>query len=227
MSASPPRPPARDPDEIITDDPVNRPASATGGWGPAPGSGVPPQPGMPPNGPGAPYVRAWRWSSSAGRTFPWFAILLVLLGVGLLIELLVPELSFGSLIILAAGSAFALAAVVGRIVGATVPALVLIAWATSRMANELEILSGDGWSTLFVGAALLIGWGLARFQRARREWALWLGLILTVIGLADVSDTLPFSLDFAIVVPLAIIGLGVYLIFRNRASISVGAQRPR
>ena len=112
-------------------------------------------------------------------------------------------------------------------VGATVPALVLIAWALSRMANELDVVSGDGWSTLAVGVAFLIGWGLARFQRARREWALWLGLILIVIGLADVSDALPFAFDFAVVIPIAIIGLGVYLIYRNRASLGIGQRRPR
>lgn len=197
-------PPARDPDDVITSRPSQEPG---GGWQQARYGA--------PGGPTQARVFTW---SSAGRSFPWFAILLILLGVGLLIELLVPELSFGSLLILAAGGAFAAAWLVGRIVGATVPALILIAWALSRMATELEILSGDGWSSLFVGVAFLIGWGLARFQRARREWALWLGLILAVIGLADVSDALPFSLDFAIVIPLAIIGMGVYLILRNRAA---------
>lgn len=214
MSGSSPGPPARDPDEVITGDATTGPA-ASGPWE------TPPRAAAPPNGPGAPYVRAWTWSS-AGRSFPWFAVLLVLLGVGLLIELLVPELSFGSLVILAVGGAFALAWLVGKMVGATVPALVLIAWASSRMAGELEILTGDGWSTLFVGVALLIGWGLARFQRARRGWALWIGAILTLIGLADVSDALPFSVDIAIVIPLAIMAIGVYLIYRNRATLGVG-----
>jgi hypothetical protein len=162
-------------------------------------------------------MRAWTWTS--GRSFPWFAVLLVLLGVGLLIELAVPELSFGSLLILALGGSFAAAWLVGHVTGATVTALLLIAWALSRMATEVGILSGDGWSSLFVGVAFLIGWGLARFQRARREWALWLGVILGVIGLADVTDALPFSLDIAFIIPLAIIGVGIYLIYRDRASL--------
>ena len=36
---------------------------------------------------------------------------------------------------------------------------------------------------------------LARYQHARREWALVVGLVLGVIGLADVADTLPFDAD--------------------------------
>ena len=50
-------------------------------------------------------MRVYRWSSQ-GTSFPWFAILLLVLGIGLLIEIVFPDLSFGSLIILAAGLAF-------------------------------------------------------------------------------------------------------------------------
>lgn len=161
-------------------------------------------------------MRVYSWSSSSRRSIPWLAILLLVLGVGLLIELLIPELSFVSLIILAAGVAFATAWLVGRIVGATVPALVLIAWALSRIATELGYLSGDGWTSLLVGVAFLIAWGLGRFQHARREWALILGVIFVVIGLADVSDALALDLDMAILIPLALIGVGLYLIVRDR-----------
>ena len=218
MTAPPPGPPpARDPDEILTGD---HPPSAWGGADLGPG----PSGSEPPPWRGSATYRTWTWDSSR-RSFPWLAVLLLLLGVGLLIELLIPELSFGSLIILAAGGAFLLAWLAGRIIGATVPALVLIAWALSRMATELEVVSGDGWSTLAVGVALVLAWGLGRYQRARREWALWVGLVLGLIGLADVSDTLRFGLDFAIIIALATIALGIYLIWRNRASL-VGAPPP-
>ena len=164
---------------------------------------------------GQPEWRAWTWTSSR-RSFPWLAILLVVLGMGLLVELLIPELTFFSLVLLAAGTAFAVAAIAGRIVGATVPALVLIAWALARMGAELGYLSGDGWSSSFVGIAFLVGWGLGRYQHARRQWALYLGAILGIIGLADVSDALPFDLDMAIVIPLAMIVVGLILILRRR-----------
>ena len=160
-------------------------------------------------------MRVYRWSSS-GRSFPWLAILLLVLGLGLLIELLIPDLSFSSLIILAAGVAFGAAWLVGGIVGATVPTLVLLAWGLAGIGTDLGALSGDGWTTLSIGLALLIAWGLARFQGARREWALVVGAILGVIGLADVSDALGLDLSVAVVVPLAMIGIGVYLILRDR-----------
>ena len=196
--------------------------------GPPPPGGAqqppPAEPSRPPGqtGPGGyqappqqPYVRVYRWSSQAG-SFPWFAVLLLVLGIGLLIEILIPDLSFGSLLILAAGIAFAAAWLYGRIVGATMPALVLIAWGLASVGRDFDILTGDGWNTLFIGIAFLIGWGIARFQGVRRVYALWIGLVLGVIGLADTSDALPFDVSFALVIPLVMIGLGIYLVWQSR-----------
>ncbi len=165
--------------------------------------------------PGQPYVRVYRWDSSRG-SFPWFAILLLVLGVGLLIEILIPDLSFGSLLILAAGLAFGAAWLWGRIVGATMPALVLTAWGLASVGRDFDVLTGDGWNTLFIGLAFLVGWGLGRFQHVRREYALWIGVILGIIGLADTSDALPFDLSFAVIIPLVMIGLGIYLVWQSR-----------
>jgi hypothetical protein len=160
-------------------------------------------------------MRVYRWSSQ-GTSFPWFAILLLVLGIGLLIEIVFPDLSFGSLIILAAGLAFGAAWLFGRIVGATMPALVLTAWGLASIGRDFDVLTGDGWNTLFIGVAFLLGWGLARFQGVRREYALWIGVILGLIGLADTSDALPFDVSFAVVIPLVMIGLGIYLVWQSR-----------
>lgn len=168
-----------------------------------------------PAGGSQPEWQAWTWTSTR-RPVPWFGALLLLLGLGLLIEQLIPELSFGSLLVLALGGAFGVVWLVGRVIGATVPALVLTAWALARMGEELDYLPGEGWVPLFVGVALLTGWVLGRFQGVRREWALWLGLILGLIGLADATDALAVSFDLAVVVPLALIGLGLLFIWRRR-----------
>ena len=165
--------------------------------------------------PGQPYVRVYRWDSSRG-SFPWFAILLLVLGIGLLIEILIPDLSFGSLFILGAGVAFGAAWLWGHIVGATMPALVLTAWGLATVGRDFDVLVGDGWNTLFIGIAFLIGWGLGHVQHVRREYALWIGVILGVIGLADTSDALPFDLSFAVIIPLVMIGLGFYYIWQSR-----------
>ena len=66
--------------------------------------------------------------------------------------------------------------------------------------------------------ALLVAWAIGRAQGARRDWALWLGLILGLIGLADAADTLPVALDAAVIIPLALILLGLWLIWRRRFS---------
>ena len=163
-----------------------------------------------------PYVRVYRWSSS-GRSIPWFAILLLVLGVGLLIEVIFPALSFGAIVILAAGLAFGALWLFGHVVGATMPALVLTAWGLASIGRDVELLVGDGWNTLFIGLAFLIGWAIARYQGTRRQYALWIGLVLGVIGLADTSDTLPFDLNFLVVIPLLMIALGVYLVWQSRA----------
>ncbi len=82
------------------------------------------------------------------------------------------------------------------------------------------MLTGDGWSTLLVGIAFLIGWGLGRYQSARRTWALWIGAILGVIGLSEVSDILPADVDGAAVMAIILIGLGLFLIARSRLLVS-------
>jgi hypothetical protein len=160
-------------------------------------------------------VRVYRWTSGAG-SFPWFAILLLVLGVGLLIEILFPDLSFGSLIILAAGIAFGAAWLFGHIVGATMPGLVLTAWGLASIGRDFDVLTGDGWNTLFIGAAFLLGWAIARYQGVRREYALWIGAVLGIIGLADTSDALPFDVSLAVIIPLVMIGLGLYLVWQSR-----------
>ena len=165
--------------------------------------------------PSQPYVRVYRWSSS-GQSFPWFAILLLVLGVGLLIETFIPELSFGSFLILVGGLAFGAAWLYWRMVGATMPALVLTAWGLASLGRDFDILVGDGWNTLFIGVAFLVGWVLARYQGVRREYALWIGAVLGIIGLADTSDALPFDLGIAVVIPLVMIGLGLYLVWQSR-----------
>ncbi len=209
----------------------NQPSSSPTGGSSTPGGSRPPggyQSGGyrsdaygPGDGHGVPPVRVWSWSSSrmsGGRPFPWFAVLLIVLGVGLLIETLVPDLSFSSLIILAAGLACGAAWLLGGARGATMPALVLTGWGLASVGTDMGILSGDGWTAFLVGVAFLIGWAVGRVQGVRRDWSLVLGLIFGVIGLADVSDALNLDIDLAVIVPLVIIGVGGYLVWKGRSS---------
>jgi hypothetical protein len=147
-----------------------------------------------------------------------FGILLVLVGVGLLIELFVPALSFFSLVILAAGIALGYAWLGRGVLGATVPSLLLIGWGLARLGDELGLLPGDGWLALFVGIAFILAGVAGRLQQTRRDWAFWIGAVLAIIGLADATDLAPGAIDLGVIVPLAVIALGVYLVWRNRSS---------
>ena len=146
---------------------------------------------------------------------PWFPILLVVLGVGLLIEGFT-DLSFGSVVVLGVGLALGAVWLLRGVVGATVLALVLTAWGLAGIATDLGLLVGDGWRPLLIGVAFLVGWGLGRFQGARREWALFLGAILAAVGVAGISDALPEALDLGVVIALAMVAVGLYLILRSR-----------
>lgn len=159
-------------------------------------------------------MRFYSWSSS-GPSIPWFAILLVVLGIGLLVQELT-GLGFMAIVVLAFGIALALLWLWRGVIGATVPALVLIAWGGVNVLADAGVVSGDGWSTLAVGVAFLLGWGLARFQATRRNWALWIGAILALIGLSEVSEILPTDIDGAAAMAIVLIGLGLFLIARSR-----------
>jgi sulfite exporter TauE/SafE len=97
-----------------------------------------------------------------------------------------------------------------------VPALVLLGWGLAGIGSDLGYLAGDGWGSLFIGVGLLVAWGLGRTQRVRREWALIVGIVLGAIGLAEVADSLPFDADLAVIIPLAMIAVGLYLVARDR-----------
>lgn len=205
-------------------------------------SGPPPSPGQPPTtGPGGPALSgpvesgswwswtarpvageqgpewsAWTWTSGGRRGVSWLGVLLVLLGVALLIQQVNPAISFTSLFLLALGLAFGAAWIFGGLRGATVPALVLLALALARLVTELGYVTGDGWTPLFLGVALLIAWLAGLIQHARREWALWLGLILGVYGLAQVWSVIPGLPDLSLLWPVALIVLGLVLLLRRR-----------
>jgi hypothetical protein len=166
-----------------------------------------------PVGDDGPEWQAWSWTSGR-RGFSWLGVLLVLLGVALLIQAVVPQVSFTSLLLAALSVAFGSAWLIGGWKGATIPTLVLGAWALARLGGEFDVVEGDGWTPLLVGIALVAAWALGRVQAIRREWALWVGLALVLWGLASVTDVLPGSWD--LLWPLLLVGLGVFLIARRR-----------
>jgi hypothetical protein len=168
----------------------------------------------------APEWTVWSWTGGRrdGQTgVSWLGVLLVLLGVAFLINQVNRQISFTSMFLLALGLAFGAAWLVGGWRSATVPALVLLALGISRLASDLNVVTGSGWTPLALGIAFLIAWAVSPFQKTRRNWALWFGLILGIYGFAQVSSVLvPGLPDLPWLWPAVLIGIGVLLLFRRR-----------
>ncbi|MFN8619150.1 MAG: hypothetical protein U0869_00205 [Chloroflexota bacterium] len=164
-------------------------------------------------GDSGPEWHTFEWTSSRPG-WSWLGILLVVLGVALVIMQLLPGVTFTSLLLTGLGVGFLAAWLMGHWKGATIPALVLLAWGGTRIAAELGYLTGDGWTPLAVGVALILAWGIGQLQQVRREWSLWVGVALVVFGLAQVTDVLSGGWD--LLWPLALVALGAILIVRRR-----------
>lgn len=163
----------------------------------------------------APEWAAWSWAGGA-RRFSWLGVFLVLVGAWLLIQAVQPRISLTSLLLVALGLAFAAAWFMGGVRGAFVPASVLIALGAARLGSELGWLVGDGYTALALGGALVLAWLVGRAQGVRRDWALWIGVILLAIGFAQASDRIPGIPDLGLVGPAVIIVLGGVLLLRAR-----------
>lgn len=160
----------------------------------------------------------WRRSPEGGRSFPLLGIFLVLIGVALLIQHFQPAISLTSLVVLALGLALGAVWLLGGVRGAFVPAAFLLALALARLVVELRLVNGEGWTALFLGFGLLAIWGVSRWQRAKRSWALWLGLILVLIGLAQISLRAAGFRELGLIWPALIILIGGALLLRSRMS---------
>lgn len=159
---------------------------------------------------------AWGWAGG-GRPFSWLGVFLILIGAALLVQQIQPAIGLTSLLVLAMGLAFGAAWLIGGAGWALVPGAVLLALAAARLGGELGYVTGDGWSALFVGIALLAVWVIGMVRGSRRGWTLWVGAILGLIGLAQVSDRIPGLPDLGWLWPAAIIAIGGALLLRARS----------
>ncbi len=209
-------------------------SSDSGSGGPP--SGAPP-PGAPPPGappppdgvtrlgpdsggkpPETPFTyREWSWSSeSAARGgLPFLGVFLVVFGVLLFLQSVVPGTSFWSWLALAIGAASLIVYVSRR----RAPGSGFLLWIGVILVAvglpSLLVAAGllperDGWSTLFLGVALVV-LGLVRRTRPGVPASVWIGGILAIIGLSETA-LLPNLGDYLL--PIAIIGIGAALVLR-------------
>jgi hypothetical protein len=101
--------------------------------------------------------------------------------------------------------------------GATVPALGLLALGVQGLLSDVGELRGPGWSAVALAIALLLAWLIGFAQHQRRTWALWVGVVLGLYGVARVStDLYPGIPDVGWPAALVLIVLGIVLMLRRR-----------
>jgi hypothetical protein len=157
---------------------------------------------------------SWR---HRGRSFPWLGILLVLVGVGLLIQAALPTyVSAGTVLLFAIGVALVAGWLFGGSWFAAIPGLLLLALGVARLIAELNIYVGPGTTALSLAAAFLFIWiiGLARDRRSR--WPLVAAAALGLIGFIQVAGYLQNIPELGIVWPVVIIVIGVLLMIAAR-----------
>jgi hypothetical protein len=174
--------------------------------------------------PGAPQPRGWQgfnWSwDGRGSNVPWLGILLVLVGVGLLIQYFVPGVSAGTIVLVALGIVLLAAWLVSGSRWAVVPGLLILALGVAGLVRELGIYNGPGVTPLSLAAAFALIWLLDLLRGVRSNWPLWGVAIFGLIGLAQVSSRIdiPQVAGLGGLWPVLIIAVGLLLLFSARRS---------
>jgi hypothetical protein len=158
---------------------------------------------------------AWSWSSR-GRRFPWLGVLLVLIGLGLLIQYFLPTVTVGTIVILALGLAFLTAWLVGGSWFSMVPGVLVTALSVGRLVGELGVYNGPGLTALALAVGFIVIWLLAYQRQRRYGWALWGAAIFALIGAVQVSGRLSGIPELGAFWPVVIIVIGLLLVLSAR-----------
>lgn len=158
---------------------------------------------------------AWSWGRR-GWNFPWLGILLVLVGVGLLIQYFVPGVSAGTLVLTAIALAFLAAWLFGRSRWAVVPGLLILALAVAGLARELNVYSGPGLPAAALAGAFLLIWVLNYSRGVRSTWHLWGLAIFGLIAFVQISGRISGIPELGALWPVLVIVFGVLLLVSAR-----------
>ena len=158
-------------------------------------------------------VYAWNWGGEEDSRpgLPWIGVVLVVFGLLLLIDRLLPEYQVTDWLLLAVGVVFLARWVVERGTAWLYAGAVVTALAAPDLIEAAGLAAGDGLGTFCLGLAFA-GIALVRWQTTRGiGWQAWLGAILIVWGasrmaLPDVGQLL---------LPALLVGFGLLLVVRG------------
>ena len=165
--------------------------------------------GRPPAG--APRVYAWEWGPDQARRpgLPWIGIFLLVFGGLLLLQQLYPDSqSIGSVLVLAIGIAFLVRWAFTRGTGSLYAGAIITALAVPGALTNAG-LGREGLGTLSLGVAFLFIALVRATSGGGIGWQAWFGGLLAVIGGANLVQPQVGGL----IVPLALVVLGVLLVF--------------
>jgi hypothetical protein len=162
----------------------------------------------------------WQWSSS-GRNFPWLGILLVLIGIALLVQYLLPTVSVGTLVLLAIALAFLAGWLFGGSRIAVVPGLLVLALGVAELIEDLAVLgpAGEdvpGLASSALAIAFVVIWLIGQTRGRRSAWPLWGAAIFGLIGFVQLSGRLVGIPELGALWPVLIIVVGIALLLGAR-----------
>jgi hypothetical protein len=164
--------------------------------------------------PGAIRVYGWQWGPDDQRRpgLPWIGVFLVVFGVLLLLDRLVPGYQLaGSAFLLAVGLVLLARWFIERGIGSLYAGALITGLALPGVLEGLGLASGDGLGTFCLGLAFLFLALVRYLSSGGVGWQAWVGAILALYGLARVTTPEIGQL----VVPGLLVLAGVLLVVRG------------
>ena len=166
----------------------------------------------------------WTWERR-GSNIPWLGILLILIGVALLLQFLVPTLSASTLVLLAVGLAFLAGWIFGRSWFAMVAGVLAFSLGVAELLEDLAVFGGlpkadvPGLWAAALAVGFLVIWLIGLTSNRRSTWPLIGAAIFGLIGVAQLSGRLVGIPALGALWPIVIIIVGVaFLIAARRRS---------